>query len=279
MRGRTELDTGVADMREEIETETDEMIRATIRGGGTTEGIDAMSHAGDTTMETAEMIHEDDMSEEDLEETATMICAAGMREGDMARHLIRDMATTPIRVAATKSVRGSTSRKTGTDYVMAEKDGQRIDGEEVILSPRKRGVKKFLMKSSLDDIDTVESLRRALRQPMQCSILEYLVASNPDRDELQMITQKTRIPLSEEAQVAPKADAPTVTISEVTARADRMATVLRDGMEGVPPDKFYILGSGTVEAILNDGAVLDAVIDNGSEAVIIDEDLAEQVGL
>ncbi|GBG80873.1 hypothetical protein CBR_g31429 [Chara braunii] len=110
-----------------------------------------------------------------------------------------DMATTPIRVAATKSVRGSTSKKTDTDYVMAEKDGQRIDGEEVILSPRKRGVKKFLMKSSLDEIDTVEPLRRALRQPMQCCILEYLAASKPARDELQIIMRKTRIPLSEEA--------------------------------------------------------------------------------
>ncbi|GBG92476.1 hypothetical protein CBR_g55627 [Chara braunii] len=190
-----------------------------------------------------------------------------------------DMATTPIRVAATKSARGSTSKKTHMDYVVAEKDGQWVDGEEVILSPRKRGVKKFLMKSSLDEIDTVEPLRRALRQPMQCSILAYLAASKPARDELQMITWKTRIPLSEEGQGAPKAEASTVAVTGVTARADRMATVLLDGMEGVPPDKFYILGSGAVETIINDGAVLDAVIDNGSKAVIIDEDLAVQVGL
>ncbi|GBG88584.1 hypothetical protein CBR_g48053 [Chara braunii] len=124
-----------------------------------------------------------------------------------------DMATTPIRVAATKSARGSTSKKTDTDYVMAEKDGQRVDGEEVILSPRKRGVKKFLMKSSLDEIDTVEPLRRALRQPMQCSILEYLAASKPARDELHMITRKARIPLSEEGQGAPKAEASTVAVT------------------------------------------------------------------
>ncbi|GBG68628.1 hypothetical protein CBR_g3169 [Chara braunii] len=191
------------------------------------------------------------------------------------------MATTPIRVAATKSARGSTSKKTDTDYGMTEKDGQRVDEEEVILSPRKRGVKKFLMKSSLDEIDTVEPLRRALRQPMQCSILEYLAASKSARDELQMITRKTRIPLSEEGQGALKAEAPTVAVTGtgVTARADRMATVLLDGMEGVPQDKFYILGSGAVETIINDGAILDAVIDNGSEAVIIDEDLAVQVGL
>ncbi|GBG82210.1 hypothetical protein CBR_g34492 [Chara braunii] len=188
-----------------------------------------------------------------------------------------DIATAPIRVAATKSARGTTSKKTDTDYVMTEKDGQQVDGEEVILSPRRRGVKKFLMKSSLDEIDTVEPLRRALRQPMQCSILEYLAASKPARDELQMITGKTRIPLSEMG--APKAEASTVTVTGVTPRADRMATVLLDGMEGVPPDKFYILGSGAVETIINDGAVLDAVIDNGSEAVIIDEDLAVQVGL
>ncbi|GBG75608.1 hypothetical protein CBR_g20239 [Chara braunii] len=190
-----------------------------------------------------------------------------------------DMATTPIRVTATKSARESTSKKTDTDYVMTEKDGQRVDGEEVILSPRKRGEKKFLMKSSLDEIDTVEPLRRALRQPMQCSILEYLAASKPARDELQMITRKIRISLSEEGQGAPKAEASTVAVTGVTARADRMATVLLDGMEGVPPDKFYILGSGAVETIINDGAVLDAVIDNGSEAVIIDEDLPVQVGL
>ncbi|GBG91012.1 hypothetical protein CBR_g51670 [Chara braunii] len=330
MRGRIETVTVVTSMREEIETEIDEMTRAdgmtagnsrgrsaTIRGGGTTEEIDAMSRAGDTTMGTAGMTHGDDMSKEDLEETAAMIHADGMREGDMTHRLIHDlgdvsmfpsmkenvearrvmpskgkepvrsqsikitsegdMATTPIRVATTKSARGSTSRKTDTDYVMAEENRLRIDGEEVILSPQKRGAKKFLMKSSLDEIDTVEPLRRALRQPMQCSIMEYL--AKPALDELQMITRKTRIPLSEEAQVTPKADAPTVAVSEVTARADRIATVLLDGMEGVPPDKFYILGSGTVEAILNDGAILDAVIDNDSEAVIIDEDLAEQVGL
>eukprot|EP00896_Chara_braunii_P019828 GBG77704.1 hypothetical protein CBR_g24151 [Chara braunii] len=190
-----------------------------------------------------------------------------------------DMATIPIRVAATKSARVSTSKKTDTDYVMTEKDGQRVDGEEVILSPRKRGVKKFLMKSSLDEIDTVEPLRRALRQPMQCSILEYLAASKPARDELQMITRKTRIPLSEEGLGAPKAEAPTVAVTGMTARADRMATVLLDGMKGVPPDKFYILGSGAVKTIINDGAILDAVIDNDSETVIVDEDLAVQVGL
>ncbi|GBG63902.1 hypothetical protein CBR_g39907 [Chara braunii] len=156
---------------------------------------------------------------------------------------------------------------------------QRIEGGEVILSPRKRGVKKFTMKSSLDDIDTVEPLRWALRQLMQCSILEYLAASRPAHDELQMITRKSRVPLGEDVQMTPKPKAPTVAVSGVGAKAERAATVYLDGMEGVPPDKFYILGSGTVETILNDERVLQGVIDNGSEAVIIDEELAVRLGL
>ncbi|GBG82732.1 hypothetical protein CBR_g36261 [Chara braunii] len=130
-----------------------------------------------------------------------------------------------------------------------------------------------------DEIDVIDAHFPRIGVAVRCSILEYLAASKPARDELQMITRKTRIPLSEEGQGAPKAEASIVGVTGVTARADRMTTVLLDGMEGVPPDKFYILGSGAVETIINDGAVLDAVIDNGSEAVIIDEDLAVQVGL
>ncbi|GBG80775.1 hypothetical protein CBR_g31329 [Chara braunii] len=187
---------------------------------------------------------------------------------------------TPIRVAATKSSRPSSLKKADTDYVMAEKDGKRIEGEEVILSPRKRGATKLTMKSTLDDIDTIEPLRRALMQSMKCMILEYLAASRPTRDELQMITRKTRIPLSDEVQMATKQEEiPTIAVSSVVAKADHVVTVFLDGIEGVPPDKFYILGSGTVQTTLNDEIILHAVIDNDSEAVILDEDLAIRLGL
>ncbi|GBG64303.1 hypothetical protein CBR_g41222 [Chara braunii] len=188
-------------------------------------------------------------------------------------------SATPIRVAATKSARGSSSKKTDTDYVIAEKDGQRIEGEEVIFSPHKRGARKFTMKDTLDDIDTVEPLIRALRQPMQCTILEYLATSRPPRDELQMITRKTRIPLGDEVQMTFKPEVPSVAVSGVCAKAERAATMYLDGMEGVPPHKFYILGSGTVETILNDEIVLHGVIDNGSEVVIIDKELAVRLGM
>ncbi|GBG67719.1 hypothetical protein CBR_g847 [Chara braunii] len=117
---------------------------------------------------------------------------------------------------------------------------------------------------------------RELIQAWRSDFVERVKARNLSREGAK---GKSAEDVTTEDKVTPKADAPTVAVSEVTARADRMATVLLDGMEGVPPDKFYIPGSGTVEAILNDGAVLDVVIDNDSEAVIIDEDLAEQVGM
>ncbi|GBG67153.1 hypothetical protein CBR_g81578 [Chara braunii] len=290
MRDRTKIDIGTTDMRSRIETDTEvanmrEEIDAMSRAGDTTEETNVMIHAGDTTEETDVMIHAGDTIEEtdvmihagDTNmEIAVMIRAAGMREGDMTRRLIciRSPLTPEQREVRPPGAQTTCHPLPGT---LATESGSM---ERRLFFYRESGeVKKFLMKSSLDEIDTVEPLRRALRQPMQCSILEYPAASKPARDELQMITRKTRIPLSEEVQVAPKVDAPTVAVLEVTARADCMATVFLDGMEGVPPDKFYILGSGTVEAVLNDGAVLDAVIDNDSEAVIIDEDLAEQVGL
>ncbi|GBG74099.1 hypothetical protein CBR_g17810 [Chara braunii] len=183
----------------------------------------------------------------------------------LSRSSDEESPMTPIRVAVTKSARASSSKKADTDYVMEEKDGQRIEGGEIILSPRKRGARKFTMKSTLDDMDTVEPLRRALGQPMQCTILEYLAASRPARDELQMITRKARIPLSDEVQMTTKQEEiPTVAVSSVVAKADRAATMFLDGIEGVPPDKFYILGSGTIQTTLNDEIVLHAVIDNAT---------------
>ncbi|GBG65859.1 hypothetical protein CBR_g53832 [Chara braunii] len=107
---------------------------------------------------------------------------------------------------------------------------------------------------------------------MQCTILEYLAASRPARDELQMIMRKTHILLGDEVQMTSKPEVPSVAVSGVCAKAECAAIVYLDGMEGVPPDKFYILGSGTMETILNYEVVLHGVIDNGSEAVIIDED-------
>ncbi|GBG73387.1 hypothetical protein CBR_g16101 [Chara braunii] len=254
---------------------------------------------GQSEVEVAEKTHKGSMIEEDiLHDLGDVSMFPSMKENVEVRRVrpskgkevarIQSMrmslpsddgaSATPIQVAATKSARGSSSKKTGMDYAMAEKDGQRIEGAEVILL-RKRGARKFTMKSSLDDIDTVEPLKRTLRQPMQCTILEYLAASRPAGDELQIITCKTRIPLGDEVQMTSKPEVPPVAISGVCAKAERAATLYLDEMEGVPPDKFYILGSETVETSLNDEIVLHWVIDNGSEAVIIDEEIVVRLGL
>ncbi|GBG70349.1 hypothetical protein CBR_g6477 [Chara braunii] len=62
-------------------------------------------------------------------------------------------------------------------------------------SPKKRGPKKFEMKCTLDEIDTVAPLRRTLMQPMHCTLLEYLAASKSAREELLSITRMVRVPI------------------------------------------------------------------------------------
>ncbi|GBG75190.1 hypothetical protein CBR_g19703 [Chara braunii] len=246
MRDRTEMDIETTDMRGRIEMDTEV---ADMR-----EEIDPMIHAGDTTKETDVMIHADGTTEG----TDVMIHAGDTtEENDVMIHVSNTNTETAAMIRGAGMREGDTARR-----LIRIRSPQTPEQREV--RPPEARTTGHPPPATLASI---------------CSILEYLAASKPARDELQMIMQKTRIPLSEEAQGGPKAEAPTIAVTGVTARADRMATVLLDGMEDVPPDKFYILGSGAVEAIINDGAVLDVVIDNGSEAIIIDKDLAVQVGL
>ncbi|GBG68203.1 hypothetical protein CBR_g2755 [Chara braunii] len=60
---------------------------------------------------------------------------------------------------------------------------------------------------------------------------------------------------------------------------DKAAEIYLDGMEGVSPDKFYIIGTRIVKTILNDEIVLQGVIGNGSEVVIINEKITVRLGL
>ncbi|GBG75116.1 hypothetical protein CBR_g19629 [Chara braunii] len=164
--------------------------------------------------------------------------------------------------------------------VMVDKEGGKTEGEEGLLSPRKRGPKKFVMKSTQDDIDTAEPLRRALRQPMQCSIMEYLAASRAARDELQVITRKTCIPMGDEITGGPSIETPLVVVSgtmveEFVVREDRPVTVYLDGREGGTPNVFYVLGN----TVLNNQMTVQGVIDNGCEAIIIDDELAKRLKL
>ncbi|GBG90061.1 hypothetical protein CBR_g50154 [Chara braunii] len=117
---------------------------------------------------------------------------------------------------------------------------------------------------------------------MQCTLMEYLAASRAEWGKLQAMTRKTRIPLRDEILGGSATEPLVVAVSSVKTeesilKEDRTVTVYLDGREGVAHEKFYILGSGVLDTILNDHVTLQGVINNGCEAIIIDEELAKQL--
>ncbi|GBG82415.1 hypothetical protein CBR_g34791 [Chara braunii] len=141
-------------------------------------------------------------------------------------------------------------------------------------SPRKNGGKKFEMKSTLDEIDTVAPLRRTLMEPMQCTLLEYLAASKSARDELLSITKKVRIPL---------AGGPTVP-GDGPAKEEVQSS--RISMEELPASffsedetkRFDVLRSGQLQALVS-GKKMRALVDNGSESTVCRDSIAKELGL
>ncbi|GBG73679.1 hypothetical protein CBR_g17021 [Chara braunii] len=157
--------------------------------------------------------------------------------------------------------------------VMEERKGEEPTSPK---SPRKKGAKKFEMKCTLDEIDTVTPLRRTLMQPMQCTLLEYLAASKSVREKLISITKKVRIPL---------AGGPTVP-GDGPAREEVQSS--RITMEKLPTSffseeeletkKFYKLGSGQLQAVVS-GKKMRALVDNGSESTVCRDSIAKELGL
>ncbi|GBG81255.1 hypothetical protein CBR_g31927 [Chara braunii] len=141
-------------------------------------------------------------------------------------------------------------------------------------SPRKKGPKKFEMKCTLDEIDTVAPLRRTLMQPMQCTLLEYLATSKSARDELLSITKKVRILL---------AGGPTVS-GDGPAKEEVQSS--RITMEELPVSffseeeikKFYVLESGQLQTVVG-GKKMRALVDNGCESTVCRDSIATELGL
>ncbi|GBG80096.1 hypothetical protein CBR_g30463 [Chara braunii] len=141
-------------------------------------------------------------------------------------------------------------------------------------SPKKRGPKKFEMKCTLDEIDTVAPLRQTLMEPMQCTILEYLATSKSAREELLSIIRKVRVPL---------AVAPTVLVEgpakeEVQATRITMEELPVNFFSGEEAKKFYVLGSGQLQAVVS-GKKMRALVDNGSESTVCRDSIARELGL
>ncbi|GBG64068.1 hypothetical protein CBR_g40514 [Chara braunii] len=141
-------------------------------------------------------------------------------------------------------------------------------------SPRKKRPKKFEMKCTLDEIDTVAPLRRTLMQPMQCTLLEYLAASKSARNELLSITKKVRIPPA--GRPTGPGDGPAkeeVQSSRITMEELPASFFLED--EG---KKFYVLGSGQLQAVVS-GKKMRGLVDNGSESTVCRDSIAKELGL
>ncbi|GBG81948.1 hypothetical protein CBR_g34131 [Chara braunii] len=141
-------------------------------------------------------------------------------------------------------------------------------------SPRKKGPKKFEMKCTLDEIDTIAPLRRTLMQPMQCTLLEYLAASKSARDELLSITKKVRIPLAGGPTVP--GDGPAK--EEVQSSRITMEELPTSFFSEEEAKKFYVLGSGQLQAVVS-GKKMRALVDNGSESTVCRDSIARELGL
>ncbi|GBG67578.1 hypothetical protein CBR_g707 [Chara braunii] len=115
---------------------------------------------------------------------------------------------------------------------------EQVESPKSPQSPRKRGAKKLQLKSSLDEVDLRESLRRAMDMPIPITLKEFIAGCEPAKDELIGMMQKAKVPLAETAISGdPKVEAKT------------SALIAEKGKEGVElvggkGDYFYVLGSG-----------------------------------
>ncbi|GBG79158.1 hypothetical protein CBR_g28874 [Chara braunii] len=166
-----------------------------------------------------------------------------------------------------------------TDAKIEEKKEAEGKGEGEPTSPRKRGPKKVEMKCTLDEIDTVVSLRRTLMQPMQCTLLKYLVASKNARDELLSITKKVRISMGQGSTASGNVVAKEGAQSETTQSSSiTMETLSANCFSKEEITRFYVLGSGQLKVAVN-GRDMRAFVDNGYESNVCRSSIARELGL
>ncbi|GBG74025.1 hypothetical protein CBR_g17736 [Chara braunii] len=141
-------------------------------------------------------------------------------------------------------------------------------------SPKKRDPKKFEMKCTLDEIDTVATLRRTLMPPMQCTLLEYLAVSKSAREEFLSITRKVIVLLA----VGPMVPVEGPTKEEVQATRITMEELPANFFSGEEAKKFYVLGSGQLQAVVS-GKNMRALVDNESESTVCRDSITRELGL
>ncbi|GBG85253.1 hypothetical protein CBR_g39819 [Chara braunii] len=108
----------------------------------------------------------------------------------------------------------------------------------------------------------------------ECTLLEYLAASKSVREELLSITRKVRVQL---------AGGPTVPVEgptkeEVQASRITMEELPVNFFSGEEAKKFYVLGSGQLQAVVS-RKKMRVLVDNGSKSTVCRDSIAQEMGL
>ncbi|GBG87467.1 hypothetical protein CBR_g45525 [Chara braunii] len=108
----------------------------------------------------------------------------------------------------------------------------------------------------------------------ECTLLEYLAAGKSVKEELLSITRKVRVPL---------VGGPTVLVEgpakeEVQASRMTMEELPANFFSGEEAKKFYVLGSGQLQAVVS-GKEMRALVENGSESTVCRESITWELGL
>ncbi|GBG62544.1 hypothetical protein CBR_g31183 [Chara braunii] len=164
----------------------------------------------------------------------------------------------------------SKGKKEDQDQPMAD---EQVESPKSPQSPRKRGAKKFHSKSSLDEVDLREPLRRAMDMPIPITLKEFIASCGPAGDELIGMMKKAKVPLAEAATSTElKIEMKTFVLGAEKKGVKHIET--NDGED----DYFYVLGSGKLNVTVN-GIRMEAIVNDESESTVCEDKVARKLGL
>ncbi|GBG76988.1 hypothetical protein CBR_g23319 [Chara braunii] len=170
-----------------------------------------------------------------------------------------DINNDEVRVCAQHTGESSGGKKEDSDQPMTD---EQVESFGSPVSLRKRGPKKFHLKSTLDEVDLRASLRRAMDMPIPIPLKEFIAGCGPARDELVAMMRKAKVSLTESAK----------------ANASSLSTEKEKEEKGGKEDYFYVLGSEKLKVIVN-GVGMEAIVDDGSESTVCEDKVARRLGL
>ncbi|GBG89266.1 hypothetical protein CBR_g48975 [Chara braunii] len=164
----------------------------------------------------------------------------------------------------------SKGKKEDRDQPMTD---EQVESPKSPQSPRKKGAKKFHLKSSLDEVNLRGPLRRVMNMPIPITLKELIVSCGSARGELIEMMKKAKVPLAEAtASSEPKIEMKTSVL--VAEKGEVGHVEINDDGD----DYFYVLGSGKLNAIVN-GIRMESIVDDGSESTVYEDKVTRKLGL